>query len=302
MNFDQIQSFYLVATLGTYQKAAERLNATQPAITARILALEGHLNVRLFDRSGHRVVLTVQGHKFLTYAEKMLEAQAQAMFEMGQASHLQGFVRTGASDTLVVSWLPDFIVGLRATFPKMNVGMRVRASPLLHDDLLAQEIDIAFLIGPLQHPSVINHPLCECRMALVAAPELGLHERKLKAADLNGLDFLTFEKMTVPFQQLHRDLRKHRISARFNPISALHSIIVLTLKGLGVGAVPLVAVEKELANGDLKVLDAPFELQVQVFTVSYLSGPNQEMMEAIAQEALAFLDTLPPSESIKKIY
>ena len=302
MNFDQIQSFYLVATLGTYQKAAERLNATQPAISARILALEGHLNVSLFDRSGHRVVLTVQGHKFLTYAEKMLEAQAQAMFELGQASHLQGVVRTGASDTLVVSWLPDFIVRLRETFPKINIGMRVRASPLLSDDLLAQEIDIAFLLGPLQHPSIINHPLCECRMALVAAPELGLHDRKLEAADLNGLDFLTFEKMTLPFQQLHRDLRKHRISVRFNPISALHSINVLTSKGLGVGVVPLVAVETELASGVLKALNAPFELQPLVFTISYLSGPNQGMMEAIAQEALVYFDTLPPSKLIKKIY
>lgn len=302
MNFDQIQSFHLVATLGTFQKAAERLNSTQPAISARIAALETRLNVRLFDRSGHRVALTAQGQKFLVYAEQMLEARSQALLEMGQASQMDGVLRTGASDTLVVSWLPDFIIQLRKTFPKINVGMRVRASPLLRDDLLSQEIDIAFVLGPLSHPSVINHPLCECPMALVAVPELGLHGRQLCGADLNGCDLLTFEKMTLPFQQLQRDLRKHRISVRINPISALHSIIVLTRKGLGIGAVPLVAVEKELVSGELVQLQAPFELQPLIFSVSYLDGPNMAMVEAVAQEALAFLKRRPPSAYIKNIY
>jgi DNA-binding transcriptional LysR family regulator len=302
VNFDQIQSFFLVATLGTFQQAAERLNATQPAISARISALESQLNVLLFDRSGHRVALTAQGQKFLTYAEQMLESRAKAMLELGQASQMDGVLRTGASDTLVVSWLPDFIISLRNTFPKINVGMRVRASPLLRDDLLAQEIDIAFLLGPLSHPSVINHPLCECPMALVAAPELGLHDRDLSVADLNGRDLLTFEKMTLPFQHTQRVMRAHRVTMRINPISALHSIIVLTRKGLGIGAVPLVAVEKELESGELVVLRPPFELRPLVFSVSYLEGPNMAMVKVVAHEALAFLDKLPPSKFIKKIY
>lgn len=301
LNFDQIQSFYLAATLGTFQQVAERLNATQPAISARIAALEAQLNARLFDRSGHRVALTAQGQSFLVFAEQMLESRAQALLEMGQASQMDGVLRTGASDTLVVSWLPDFIIQLRETFPKINVGIRVCASPMLRDDLLAQEIDIAFLLGPLSHPSVINHPLCECQMALVAVPELGLHGRRLTASDLHGCDLLTFEKQTLPFQQLQRNLRDRRLSVRINPISALHSIIVLTRKGLGIGAVPLVAVEKELEAGELMVLQAPFELQPLVFTVSYLNGPNRAMVEAVSQEALAFVNALPQSNFIKQI-
>jgi DNA-binding transcriptional LysR family regulator len=302
MNFDQIQSFFLVATLGTFQKAAERLNSTQPAISARIGALETRMNVRLFDRSGHRVVLTSHGQRFLVYAEQMLETHARAMFDMGQASQVDGVLRTGASDTLVASWLPDFIIHLRQTFPKINVGMRVRASPLLRDDLLSREIDMAFILGPLSHPAVINVPLCECSMALVAAPEFGLHGRKLESSDLNGRDLLTFEKMTLPYQQLHQNLKTHRISVRINPISALQSIIVLTRKGLGLGAVPLVAIEKELKEGSLVQLQPPFELQPLVFTISYLTGPDMTIVEAVSKEALSFLEGLPASNFIKKIY
>lgn len=52
MNFAQLKSFYLAATLGTFGLAAKRLNATQPAISSRIAALEQQLGVKLFDRTG----------------------------------------------------------------------------------------------------------------------------------------------------------------------------------------------------------------------------------------------------------
>lgn len=301
MTFDQIQSFYLVATLGTFQQAAERLNATQPAISARIAALEDRLNVRLFDRSGHRASLTVQGQRFLVHAEQMLEARSKALLELGQVSQMDGVLRIGSSDTLVISWLPDFVVRLRETFPKINVGVRVHASPLLREDLLSQEIDIAFVLGPLSHPSIVNHPLCECRMGLVALPELGLHGRALSAEDLNGQDLLTFEKLTRPYQELQSDLRRHRISVRSNPISALHSIVVLTRKGLGIGVIPLIAVEDELRSGALVELQAPFDLPPLVFTISYLTGPGMAMNEAVAQQALLYMSDLPESRFIKKI-
>ena len=90
MTFDQIHSFYLVATMCTYQQAARRLNATQPAISARIVALEARLGVKLFDRSGHRVVLTPHGRSFLTYAEKLLEIRDEAQLEVGKGGELGG--------------------------------------------------------------------------------------------------------------------------------------------------------------------------------------------------------------------
>ena len=65
MTFDQIETFYLIATLGTYRQAAERLNATQPTLSARIATLESRLGVALFDRTGHRVALTPEGRQFL---------------------------------------------------------------------------------------------------------------------------------------------------------------------------------------------------------------------------------------------
>lgn len=302
MNFNQIHSFYLVAKLGTYQAAAERLHATQPAISARIAALESALNIRLFDRSGYRVSLTPEGRRFLPFAEKMLELQTEARVMIGNASEMSGVVRIGASDTMVSTWLPDFLIALGQSHPGISVEMFVKSSPLLREDLLNHAIDIAFLIGPISNPAVMNLDFCSCKMALVAAPSLNLHGRALTDSDLRGANLLTFEKLTSPYQDLKRFLKQRGIVAKLNPITALHSILILTLKGLGVGYLPLAAVQEDIQAGNLVVLQEPFELPSLQFSISYLDGPHRRIVEAIAESARNFLKAMDDTDFIEISY
>ncbi len=302
MNFNQIRSFHLVATLGTYQAAAERLHATQPAISGRIAALENALNIKLFDRSGYRVSLTQQGRQFLPFAEQMLELQTQALVAVSKADELTGNLRLGASDTMVISWLPDFLIDLRSTHPGVTVEMFVRASPHLRDELLAHGLDLALMVGQISNPAVISRAFCKCPMGLVAAPELGLHGRRLAPEDLAGLNFLTFEKMTQPFFDISRIMKEHNIAANLNPISALQSIGLLTKKGLGVGYVPLVAVESLLDSGQVVQLDTPFVFPSLSFSIAYLDGPHRAFVELIAEAGMAFLKENNRSDFINISY
>ena len=52
MEFDQIETFLAVLTYGGFHKAAEALRVSQPAISARIRALEESLGVTLFCPRG----------------------------------------------------------------------------------------------------------------------------------------------------------------------------------------------------------------------------------------------------------
>ncbi|ASM75626.1 HTH-type transcriptional regulator GltR (plasmid) [Pseudosulfitobacter pseudonitzschiae] len=302
MTFDQIQSFYLVATMGTYQKAAQRLNATQPAISARIVALENWLGVKLFDRSGHRVALTPQGRKFLSYAEKLLEIRAEAQFEVGQGGELGGVVRIGASDTMATTWLPDFLVSLGTQFPETTFELSVGPSVRLRDELINQQLDICFIVGPVSNPEIVNHPLCECPMVLAAAPSLGLHNRRLALKELETVNILTFERVTQPFQDLKRDLRAAGVSPRLNPISSLQTIVLLTRKGLGIGAVPMAVVDEELRSDALKLLETEIQLSSLQFAICHRDGPDAPAMQTIVNSALAFTRAMGSAKSIKMIY
>lgn len=302
MTFDQIHSFYLVATMGTYQQAAQRLNATQPAISARIVALEDRLGVKLFDRSGHRVALTPQGRNFLVYAEKLLEIRAEAQFEVGKGGDLGGVVRIGASDTMAITWLPDFLVGLGAQFPETTFELSVGPSVRLRDELINQQLDVGFIVGPVSNPEIINYPLCECPMVLAAAPTLGLHDRPLALKELEAINILTFERVTQPYQCLKRDLRAAGVSPRLNPISSLQTTVLLTRKGLGIGAVPLAAIEGDLRSGRLVLLDADLQLSTLRFVICHRDGLGAPALQAIVKSALSFIQTYGSSESINLVY
>ena len=55
MELRLLKTFLLVARLLNITQAAERLNFTQPAITAQIHNLESALGARLFTRKGKRL-------------------------------------------------------------------------------------------------------------------------------------------------------------------------------------------------------------------------------------------------------
>ena len=70
----QIEAFYWTAKLGSVHAAAEHLNFSQPAVSARIKELESTLNVELFTRRNQRMQLTPEGRDAITQAERLLGA------------------------------------------------------------------------------------------------------------------------------------------------------------------------------------------------------------------------------------
>lgn len=298
MTFDQIRSFYLVAVLGTFAKAAEQLNSTQPTISARIVALENRLGVKLFDRSGHRVALTPEGRSFLRSAEKLLNIEADIVRRFGKPG-MRGIVRIGASDTMAVTWIPSFIAELRVENPNAEFELRIGPSYRLREELQARKIDIGFMVGPNSSPELINHPLCSCPLVFTAAPSLDLHDRRLVSADIEKMDIFTFERMTHPHQELVRVLRSKNLSPRMHPVNSLQTVVLMVKKGLGVGVVPLGAIEEDVAIGNLFVLDTDFDLSDTPFWVCYPQGPDSHAVETLAHRAKAFLKARGPSISIK---
>lgn len=63
-----------IATGGSFSAAAEALHKTTPAVTYSVQKLERELGVAIFDRSGHRAVLTPAGEELLTQGRQVLRS------------------------------------------------------------------------------------------------------------------------------------------------------------------------------------------------------------------------------------
>ena len=83
VNFDlnDLQAFRAVVELGSFRKAAEAVNVSQPALSRRIDKLEAALGVRLFERTTRSVTLTTVGRVFAPSAEQLLDDLDVALWQ-----------------------------------------------------------------------------------------------------------------------------------------------------------------------------------------------------------------------------
>lgn len=94
-----LRYFLAVAELGSFSKAAAKVNVTQPTLSVGIAKLEEQVGARLFERTTRRVSLTPAGSRFLTHARGIAQAYEAALREVSEAPQLKR-VRAGVLSTI----------------------------------------------------------------------------------------------------------------------------------------------------------------------------------------------------------
>ncbi|MEN2975715.1 LysR family transcriptional regulator [Tistrella bauzanensis] len=290
VDFRSLESFVWIARLGSFRAAADKLNAAQPSVSARIAKLELELGVQLFDRSARNVALTPKGRVLLDYAERLLGLRASMLSAVADISVLGGTVRMGAAETIVHTWLPKLIERIHKRFPGVTLELEVDTSLNLRDGLVNRGLDIAFLLGPVSQPTIQNRPLCSYPLAWVASPRLGLPQSAAVSIEtLSTWPIITYPRLSRPYiaiQELMNGLPGRR--PRIYGSSSLATIVRMTLDGIGISAIPPRIVRDELASGALHVVktDAVAMLPGMDFTVSYQAQADTPLARAIAEAAI----------------
>lgn len=289
MNYKRLETFVWVATLGSFRKVAERLHTTQPAISNRIASLEDEWGCRLFEREQGQggIHLTTKGKELLPYAEKILYMSDQ-LKQRADADHLHsGLLRLGVSETIVHSWLPSFMAALREEMPRLDIELTVDVTSNLSAALLEHSIDLAFLMGPIIEPQIVNIDLCSYPLHWVASPALDLPVRRLKLNELTHWPIITYAKNTKPFAQInHRFRELGDIPVRFFSSSSLAASMRMTLDGVGISALPDAVIAAELERGELLQLDVEWEPKELFFTASYSNVLPNYIVEYASKRAL----------------
>ncbi len=73
MDITKMRSFFMVAEMGNYTEAAERLYLSQSTVSKHVMKLEEELGVQLLTRRGKSFVLTEAGKMMLRYFSEILE-------------------------------------------------------------------------------------------------------------------------------------------------------------------------------------------------------------------------------------
>jgi DNA-binding transcriptional LysR family regulator len=286
VDFKSIETFLWGVTLGSFRGAGQRLNTTQPAISQRIAQLERELGVKLLNRD-HRVVSpTPSGRQLMVYAEKLIGLRAEMMAEVGERSAMRGVLRLGVAETIVHTWLPRLIKSVNTAHPNLSLEIEVDITPNLTARLLEQEIELAFLVGPLSAAGVRNRVLCDYPVGVLASPSLGLGNGALKIQDLAKFPIITFPRKSQPYEIVRSLFNRPDLPPiRLHASASLATVIHMAVEGLGIAVIPTSIVENELADGRLQLLATELKIPPLTFSASWLASPDTLAVELVADLA-----------------
>lgn len=286
LEFRALETFYWVIKLGSFGNAARKLNTTQPAISQRIAGIEDTLGGKIVVRGARSVTATPRGRELLVYAEKLLGLRAEMMARLSEDAPVQGVLRLGVAETLVHTWLPAFIKAVNTEYPKLALEIEVDISPSLRTRLLAQEIELAFLLGPLAASTVRNRTLGAYRLAFLASPSLGL-TRRSGLAQLAAHPIFTFSRNTQPYEAVREMFRSPDVPpVTLNASASLSTVVRLAADGLGTAVIPPDIVRAEIEAGRLKEVASDVPLPDLRFSASWLDTPDTRAIQLVAELAV----------------
>lgn len=286
VDFRALETFLWVATLKSFSATAAKLNTTQPAISQRIAALEREIGHQLLDRSVRILTPTPVGRRVLDHAETLIRARAEMMAELISPATVQGNLSLGVAETIVHTWLPKFLERMGRTYPHLDVEIEVDVSEKLRERLLSQDIDLAFMLGPVVNPYLNTCALNRYPLAFIAARTLALSDRMVDLPEIVRHPILTYARNSTPHVAVReRFMRLGFPKVRIRASSSLGTTIRMTLDGLGIAAIPPTVVTQEIADGHLCKLEVPVELPQLEFAAAWRSGPDTFLLQAAAKVA-----------------
>ena len=303
MNLKNLEALYWVVTLNSFNKAATKLQTTQPAVSQKITSLENDLGFKVLDRSFRQLKPTHKGMTLFKYAEKFMRLETDLVAELTENQHLTGTIRLGVSETIVYTWLVEYIEKVQKEFPKVSVEIVVDLTPNLQEGVRTGDLDMAFLLGPTLAFECVEQALCDFELSFLAAPSFkgGVGQMSFKA--LMSHTILTYPKITYPYKELQAKMKEQALDEPLSITSySLATLLRLAEQGLGIAVVPTLTALKEITDGRLEILNTPIQLKTFHFTSIYMQGNDAALKEKLTDVAVTVSESAMKRllEKIKK--
>ena len=205
LDSEQLLTFITVNEFNNYSKAAEQLNLTQPAVTARIQKLEAELDCKLFNRDGKKILLTNEGNTLLPFAKKIVNYMNEAKQTLDQLK-IPGIsigISPGISVSIVLEILDALHDQTALTFDLHEAEDSYKISRMIYDGKI--DIGIVRDIIPITNFEYI-HLLNEKLIFVVGNNHPLAQKKEIKLDDLIGHTQVCYRRDTPIAIQIDENL------------------------------------------------------------------------------------------------
>jgi DNA-binding transcriptional LysR family regulator len=252
ITLDSLETLDAIARCGSFAAAAKSLRKAQSAVSYGVRQLEEALGVAVFDRRGHRAVLTPAGEMVLAEGRALLTRARRietlaARFEEDWEPRIEAVI----DGILPMDSIMRALRRMTSEGVPTNIQIKVEFLGGVQDRFERDRADLMLVKDYLRSDALIEHPLPDVEVVLVAAadhPLVGADTSAVSLADLHR-----HVELTVHDSSESKRLVDARVfgGPRVFFLSDFNTKKQALLMGLGFGWMPTYLVEGELASGAL---------------------------------------------------
>ncbi len=257
MDIHKLHIFVTIARLGSFTRAAERLYMTQPTVSQQLATLEKSIGVTLIERDTRHIRLTPAGNVLLEYAERLLALAGEAKDATRAAAGLADrTLRLGVGHMLATYLLPEVLSRYRTLYPDHITRISVGNTTELLEALADGTIDLAMVGSPAEHPDVSTVPFMHDKLVVIVPPDDEWADRReVQLSELHNRILLTREPGSALHNTVERLLGPDFLARdQVIQLGETEGIKRSVEAGLGVALIQKIAVQREVATGDLIAL------------------------------------------------
>lgn len=294
MNIEQFEVFRTIAQVRSFSKAAKILNFTQPAISSQIKLLERTFKTSLCERGNNGVTLTEAGKVFYEYGDKILALQAELESEIAKLTgQKKEFINVGASYSVGNYSLPCSIITFKEIYPNVHVRLDIGPTEEMLQKLKDRQIDIAVVEGNIVDTTGLDICKIDTNKVVLVVPPKGkwLDTESITISDLTKEPFIAREEESGIRHFADGYLKSFGYGFKyFNivmEVTNFDAIKIAVMRNKGVSLVPYPTVQKEIAEGSLKMvevvdLNLEWEMRIACRANESLTGLKETFLNYIS--------------------
>lgn len=281
----RLKVFYTVAQTLNFNKAAEVLNITQPAVTKHIKELEKTYNLTLFDRTYKRISLTKAGEILLQHAHLIFEQYQKLDFDLNLLQNkTQGLLHIGASTTIAQYIIPAYLAKFHKRFPDITVELTNANSLEIEQLLTDNKIELGLVEGNTSNSDLKYIPFLNDEIVLVGnVKNKNSRKETISLKELTKIPLLIREEGSGTTEMIESNLAKKGIKMSDLVIQmqlgSTESIKNYLLHSNAFAFLSIYSVQQELTNDRLTVVDIDGLEIKRNFSFVYRQGQPSPLAE-----------------------
>lgn len=241
MEIHQLTYFMAVAETGSFSRAAERCNISQPSLSQQIQKLEQELGEPLFDRLTRRVVLTDAGRSLLPRAISILAELQDIKHATNQkVDSSRGILNVGFIPTIAPFVLPHVIQRFSRDFPHARLSVHEDLTEAIVRDLVDGKLDVGITSTPIHNRLIRTEELLSEPLLVASAKNHGiLTNADIRVKELDDFPFIALSEMHCLGGQVQSFCYQQNLELKIVcNTSQLTTVQNCVAQGLGVSLVP----------------------------------------------------------------